>query len=64
MMTTRIIYTYAECDAAPNLSCSADGAPVRVTEEPADRRAECSGPNPHRWVYVTESTEEVGWILA
>ena len=57
-MTTRIIYTYAECDAAPNLSCSADGAPVRVTEEPADcRRAECSGPNPHRWAYSAEKAE-------
>lgn len=62
-MATEIIYTYAECEDSPSLSCSVDGAPVGVTGEPSDCRAECSGPNPHRWVYVTESAEKAGWSL-
>ena len=60
-MATKIIYTYAVCEDSPSLSCSVDGAPVRVTGEPADSRADCSGPTPHRWVYVTESAEQAGW---
>jgi hypothetical protein len=63
-MPTEIIYTYAECDAAPSLSCSVDGAAVQVTGEPSETRAECSGPRPHRWVFVIEASGKAGWKSA
>jgi hypothetical protein len=60
-MPTEIIYTYAECDAAPSLSCSVDGAPVQVTGESAAAQAECAGPRHHRWIFIAEPAEKAGW---